>query len=105
MPFTKPVFCAALSLGASISAVFAETPTPYPFVGTWDCEVATFTFTDTTYNNGSEDMAIRSVSKDGTNFELTFDDGYMISLGGITDTSISWVSGETFDQFDCTRLK
>lgn len=105
MPFAKPALCVAMILGLSVSAALADATPRYPFVGTWDCEVALFTFTDTTYNNGSEDLPIRSVSEDGTNFELNFDDGYMISLGGVTETSMSWVSGETFDQFECTRIK
>jgi len=32
-----------------------------PFIGTWDCEVATFSFTPTVYNNGSEDLPIEEV--------------------------------------------
>lgn len=95
----------AIGLWLSVCAGLAETAAPYAFVGAWDCEVATFTFTDTTYNNGSEDLPIRKITEDGGAFQLDFDDGYMISLGNVTDTTMDWVSGETYDQFACKRIK
>lgn len=78
---------------------------PYAFVGSWDCGVETFTFTNTTYNNGSTTAVIRAVSQDGRNFTLFFADGYKIALGAVTETGLTWVSGATGDQFNCRRVK
>jgi hypothetical protein len=76
-----------------------------PFVGEWDCGVATFTFTSDTYNNGSEDLPIQEVQEgtDGS-YTLFFADDYTISLSGFTDDAMGWLSssGETLE---CTRAK
>ncbi len=77
---------------------------PYPFAGSWDCEVEVFTFTNTTYNNGSETYPIESVAQDGSNYTLTFADGYVIALAAVTQIGMTWVSGATGDQFNCRRL-
>lgn len=96
----------ALPLAAVLAACVSPTPSrvSYAFAGTWDCEVATFTFTDTTYNNGSETLRIKAVEQDGNNYTLYFADGYLIGLGAVTDTGMTWVSGATGDQFNCRRL-
>ncbi len=78
---------------------------PYPFVGTWDCGVEVFTFTETTYNNGSQILPIRNVSRDGRNYTLFFSGNYIIALAAVTDTGMTWVSGKTGDQFNCSRVK
>jgi hypothetical protein len=78
---------------------------PYAFVGSWDCGVDVFTFTNTTYNNGSETYPIRNVARDGDNYTLLFDKGYMIGLGAVTATGLTWVSGASGDQFNCRRVK
>jgi hypothetical protein len=78
---------------------------PYPFVGTWDCEVETFIFTETTYNNGSQTLPIRTVTRDGRNYTLFFPGNYVIALAAVTDTGMTWVSGKTGDQFSCRRVK
>lgn len=77
----------------------------YPFLGEWDCEIATFIFTEQNYNNGLEDLPIRRIegSTDGS-FTLHFDDDYSISLSGISDQTMQWFSNESGDTFDCTRL-
>ena len=77
---------------------------PYAFVGSWDCGVAVFSFTNTTYNNGSETFAIQSVRRDGANYTLRFANGYVIALGAVTKTGLTWVSGATDDQFNCVRV-
>jgi hypothetical protein len=75
-----------------------------PFIGTWDSEVATFTFTPTTYNNGSEDLEILEIQEgsDGS-YTLMFADDYMISLSGFTGDSMGWFSPGSGDSFQCTR--
>lgn len=77
----------------------------YPFVGRWDCEVATFTFTNTTYNNGSETLRMTKVEKRGQNYILTFPRNYRIGLSGITATRMEWLSGESGDGFTCKKLR
>jgi hypothetical protein len=78
---------------------------PYAFVGTWDCGVANFTFTNTTYNNGDTTYPIQNVAKDGSNYTLRFGNGYVLGLGAVTATGMTWVSGQTGDQFNCVRAK
>ena len=77
----------------------------YAFVGSWDCGVDVFTFTNTTYNNGSETYPILSVSRDGRNYTLFFANNYIVALGAVTETGLTWVSGATGDQFNCVRVK
>ncbi len=77
---------------------------PYAFVGSWDCGVETFTFTNTTYNDGTSTYPIRSVRRDGQNYTLAFDNGYKVGLGAVTETGLTWVSGTTGDQFNCRRV-
>ena len=75
-----------------------------PFLGTWDCEVATFTFTRTTYNNGSEDLPIEDIQEgsDGS-YTLIFADDYVITLSGFTGDEMGWFSPASGDSFHCTR--
>ena len=77
---------------------------PYAFVGAWDCGVATFTFTNSTYNNGSDTYRIQSVSRNGRDYILRFADGYTIALAAVTETGMTWVSGASGDQFNCRRV-
>lgn len=93
------------ALAALAACVEVESPqAAYAFVGRWDCEVEVFTFTNTTYNNGSETLPIKAVEADGWNYKLYFADGYLIGLGAVTETGMTWVSGATGDQFNCKRL-
>jgi hypothetical protein len=78
---------------------------PYAFVGSWDCGVETFTFTNTTYNNGDTTYPILSVARDGRNYTLTFANGYVIALAAVTETGLTWISGASGDQFNCRRVK
>ena len=78
---------------AAIATLLASTATSagdLPFLGTWDCEVAIFTFTPTTYNNGSD--------------TLLFADDYFITLSGFTGDSMGWFSEASGDNFSCTRI-
>jgi hypothetical protein len=77
---------------------------PYAFVGSWDCGVETFTFTNTTYNDGTTTWPIQTVAKDGRNYTLRFGNGYVLGLGAVTATGLTWVSGQTGDQFNCRRV-
>jgi hypothetical protein len=98
---------AALAALLTLSACVSDPgpAEPYPFVGTWDCGVETFVFTDTTWNNGSTTYPIRNVNRDGRNYMLFFPDGYAFALAAVTDTGMTWVSGKTGDQFTCRRVK
>jgi hypothetical protein len=95
-----------LTLSIGLAACVSDTGPiePYAFVGSWDCEVEVFTFTNTTYNNGTETYPIRSVARDGDSYTLQFADGYRIALAAVTRTGMTWVSGATGDQFNCRRL-
>ena len=92
---------AALWAAGALGAQAAE---DLPFVGTWNCEVATFTFTPTTYNNGSEDLAIRD-RQEGTDgsYTLFFDDDYTVTLSGFSEDAMGWFSPSSGDSFQCTR--
>jgi hypothetical protein len=74
-----------------------------PFIGTWDCEVATFTFTEDSYNNGSEDLPIQEIQEgtDGS-YTLFFADDYIITLSGFTGDAMGWFSPASGDSFQCT---
>jgi len=76
-----------------------------PFLGKWDCGVATFTFTADTYNNGSEDMPIEEVQEgsDGS-YTLLFADDYTISLTGFTDDAMGWLSSSG-ESLECKRAE
>ena len=76
----------------------------YPFVGKWDCEVSNFTFTNATYNNGTDTLRITKAKKVGSTYELSFADGYKISVGAITARTMSWLSGATGDSCSYKRL-
>ena len=95
----------AFGLIAAASPALAGDP---PFVGKWNCEVATFTFTATTYQpgEGSDILPIQSVTlEQGNSFTLNFADGYAISLSNVTDTTMGWFSLASGDGFNCTRVK
>jgi hypothetical protein len=89
-----------------LAACVSEPPAPdYAFVGSWDCGVAQFVFTNTTYNDGTNTYRIRNVAKDGKNYTLFIDGGFRVGLGLVTETGLTWVSGTTGDQFSCRRVK
>ncbi len=79
----------------------------YPFIGSWSCEVADFTFTADTYQpgEGSDVLTIASIldTRDG-NFEITMTDGYFIGVSMMDDGTMGWLSGETGDMFACVPL-
>lgn len=77
----------------------------YPFVGRWDCEVGQFTFTNNTYNNGSETLHIKNIEEGKGDFKLTFKGGYAISLLDVKRITMTWQSFESGDIFKCKRIK
>lgn len=91
---------AAAFLLVALPAAAAEDP---PFVGTWDCEVATFTFTADSYDSGEGPMPILRTEKDGNAYILTFADDYRIGLANITATEMDWASAASGDSFHCKR--
>lgn len=77
----------------------------YLFVGKWDCEVATMTFTNRTYNNGSETLRYTSITfGKGEDVRLHFPKNYVITLSNVTRTSMNWFSSASDDGFTCKRL-
>jgi hypothetical protein len=97
----------ALPIMAALSACVADQGAveDYAFVGTWNCEVDVFTFTNSSYNNGTETFPIERVDRDGRNYTLFFAKGYVVALAAVTETGLTWVSGATGDQFNCLRVK
>ena len=90
----------ALFLSA-LSAHAAEEP---PYVGTWDCEVSTFTFTADTYDAGEGPMPILKSEKNGEAYTLSFAGDYRINLAGITATDMDWFSEASGDTFHCRKI-
>ncbi len=97
----KPVLFAGLVLAACTPVAMAE---PYPFEGRWDCEVAEFTFTATTYNPGDQELEILDIAQDDNQYTLTFADNYQVFLTMGDDGTMAWLSGETGDGFLCKPL-
>ncbi len=92
---------AAALLLSALPALAAEEP---PYVGTWNCEVATFTFTADSYDSGEGPMPIVKSEKDGGAYTLTFADDYRIGLANITDSEMDWASEASGDMFHCKKI-
>lgn len=86
----------------AIPAQAADEP---PYVGSWDCEVATFTFTADTYDPGEGPMPILKSEGDGDAYTLSFADDYRINLANITATDMDWFSEASGDAFHCKRIE
>jgi hypothetical protein len=76
-----------------------------PYVGKWDCGVGVFTFTEDAYDPGDMPMKIAGVEINGTNYIMTMEDGYQVGVSINPDGSMSWLSMETGDAFDCTKVE
>jgi len=76
-----------------------------PFVGQWDCGVATFVFTPETYNNGTDDLPIQEV-QEGTDGSYTvfLADDYTITLSGFTGDEMGWLSSNG-ESLECKRVR
>lgn len=80
--------------------------TELPFVGTWNCEVATFKFTARTYNNGTKTIHMSGIEfGKKADFLLRFPDGYRLSLLNVKKTSMIWHSPISGDTFECRRIR
>ena len=99
---TRRLIFACLLALATIAGGPALADEELPFIGTWDCEVATFTFTADTYDNGSEILPIEEVQEgsDGS-WTLMFADDYIITLSGFTGDEMGWFSPASGDSFQC----
>ena len=94
---------------AAAAIAFANTPPSFaaedaPYIGSWDCGVATFSFTKNTYDAGEGPMPVRKIEKQDSNYILSFDDNYQIGLSSVTKTSMQWVSMASGDMFDYKRI-
>lgn len=96
------ILAAAAIAFANTSPSFAAKDAPY--IGSWDCGVATFSFTQNTYDAGEGPMPVRKIEKQDGNYILSFDDNYQIGLSSVTKTSMKWVSMASGDMFDCKRI-
>lgn len=95
---TAVCFATLLSAGPILAAE------PLAFEGRWNCEVAEFTFSADSYNNGSDDMPITDIAVDGNGFVLSFDDNYQLYVAVNPDDTLYWFSPVSGDSFTCQRL-
>jgi hypothetical protein len=91
----------ALGLLAACTPAGAE---PYPFEGTWDCEVGTFVFTAEAYDPGDGPMAIQDIAGSDGVYILTFEDSYQLGLALQPDGTMVWSSAVSGDMFTCRPL-
>jgi hypothetical protein len=90
---------AALAFMASCTVANAG---DYSFVGKWNCDVATFTFTNRTYDDGHV-VPIRKIERFGNDYRIFFPEGYGIALWDVTAKTMTWHSLESGDTFKCTK--
>lgn len=90
-----------IGLGLTTSSAFSV---EYPFVGKWNCEGKVFTFTNRTYNNGSQTLTFNKLEFGNGAYKLTFPDGYAISLLKVTGQTMIWQSWASGDLFECKRV-
>ena len=103
MPRILPAF-ASLALAMAVCASAALARDDVPYVGRWNCEVATFVFTAETYDAGEGPMPIlKSIETDGTH-ALTLPNDYRIHLSNVTATEMDWFSEASGDGFHCKRV-
>jgi hypothetical protein len=95
----------SVCVAAALLAGPALANAPLDFEGRWDCEVAVFTFTAETYNNGSDDMPITDIAKEGDGYILSFEDDYQLSVALNADGTLYWFSPASGDSFTCSRLE
>ena len=96
---------ACLLLAACTAAGQGAKAYNLPFEGRWDCGVAVFTFTDTSYNNGTDWLDYESIEPEGRGHVVRFRDGYFFAVYINADGTLDWVSGESGDQFTCRRAR
>ena len=93
-----------LTVAVTLWAGAAMAEATYDFEGHWNCEVAEFTFSANTYNNGTDDMTITDIAAEDNGFVLSFEDDYQLSVALNEDGTLSWFSPASGDSFTCARL-
>lgn len=101
---TRVLSCLAAALALSACTTDQGPSEPYAFVGTWDCGTDRLTFTNTTYDDGTNSYPIQFVARDGMNYTLRFANGYIMALAAVTETGLTRVSGQTGAQLNCRRV-
>lgn len=90
---------------ARICAMAAEQSADVSPMGSWDCEIMTFSLDDQTYKNSSAPAAavqgIEKISEDA--FGVTLQDGYRFALFDVTAGRLVWHSPASGDTFECSR--
>ena len=99
----RPLLCMSTVIAAIVLSTPVAVGADLPFVGTWDCEVKKFTFTETTYNNGSELLKIRKIKRHGKVYSLLMENGNSVSLFDIRKNKMTWHSLKNGDTFECER--
>lgn len=95
----------ALTLFVLAGCVAEEPAEPYAFVGSWDCGVEVVSFTNTSYNDGTNSYPIRSVAQDGRNYTLFIEGGFRVGLAAVTTTGLTLISSTSSDQLNCRSLR
>ncbi len=99
----RPLLWMCSAIAAIVLSTHAAVGADLPFVGTWDCEVKKFTFTETTYNNGSELLKIKKIKRHGRVYSLLTENGDSVSLFDIQKNKLTWHSLKNGDTFECKR--
>jgi hypothetical protein len=88
-----------------ICATAAEKSYGVSPLGSWDCEIMSFSLDEDTYKNSSAAAApVRSIEKfAGNAYGVTLVDGYRFSLFEVTSDRLIWHSPASSDTFDCRR--
>jgi hypothetical protein len=76
----------------------------YPFVGRWDCEGATFSFTETSYNGGMGAQAIASIEAEGSGFILTLANEQEVIVSEFNDGKMVWLYWSSGERRVCQKL-
>ncbi|WP_102959165.1 hypothetical protein [Mangrovicella endophytica] len=105
MPMKGLGFAAGLALALLVPCDASAQEEELPFVGVWDCEVATFTFFHDFWNNGTDDIPIQETQEntDGSYTLFSSDEEY-VTVGDFTPDSMTWLSGQSGDSFSCRRI-
>jgi hypothetical protein len=93
--------CVLLLALAPLGALAQET---YPFVGRWDCEGATFAFTDTTYNDGTLTREITAIAAEGSGFILTLPAEQEVVVSEFNEGKMVWLYWSSGERRVCTKL-
>src|SRR5262245_58048371 len=88
---------------SAFAALPASADEDLAFLGKWDCGVGTFTFTPTTYNNGSEDLAIQKIVQGKDGWTLMFANDYWITLSSFRGDEMGWFSSSG-EELNCKRV-